>query len=509
MVVIDKLVALLGYQLDDKSEQEKEKYTKGLDSIENVIINVGKVAQKTALGALALGAAFGTLATNTANSVDGLGKFADATGLSFEEIQKLTHAATIFGGSQDAVISSLDNIQQKLAEYRRGQGDFQLLGEIGVDIGGGVDALQFIDRLADRFQNLSRERAQELGRKLGLDRDFIQLLRQGSNGINTLRQEAVELGTVLDTDVAANSANLVDAQYRLHSVFKAVHTQVISGLMPVLTKLATRLTDFIKVNRKLIETNLKQFIEGLLVVLETMADIVLFIANGFKILSDTVGGVKNALIALVIGFIAFRIATSAALATTIAKMGLLGIATTAVNAKVLLIPALIAAAVALALIAIQDLYVFLKGGDSVIGRVVDNFVNFSQSIHDAGGAASELLRILERIGSLAALPGKVLGNTAGRIAVAIDQDKSLSDFALGISNDISNYAIDQGKGIYDFISSGLFGNTTTNNTSTQGNMQVEINVAPGQVQSAVAGAIEGANTIATKNGMNLTTTVLQ
>ena len=152
-MIIERLITLLGYELDPKSENEKEKYEKGLEDMSKATERLTNIATKAVLGLGAFAATVGVVANTTANANDEILKFSDSTDITTDDIQRLTHATEIFGGSQETLFSSLKSVTEKLGEFRRGAGDLQVLGQLGVGVGGG-DTLEFLERLSDRFQNL-------------------------------------------------------------------------------------------------------------------------------------------------------------------------------------------------------------------------------------------------------------------------------------------------------------------------------------------------------------------
>ncbi len=454
-MIIDKLVALLSYELGPNSEAEKDKYEKGLNDVSSQIGKMAVVAQRGALALAALGTGFVIAATKTAEGVDELGKFTQATGLAFDEVQRLIFAGGIYGATQDQIVSSLDNVQQKLAEFRRGQGDFTLLGQIGVSTEG-VDAIGFIERLSERFQDFTAQQAQEFGRKLGIDRDVVNLLHAGGDELQRLKMEADELGLVLGADVAANSADFIDAQFRLQSVLSSVQATVTSGIIPALTDMLNVVVEWIKENRELIESGINVFLNGMLKVFKALGFAISFLVGIWRDFVAIVGSLENALIAV-------------------------GIAATALNAKVLLIPVLVGAAIGAVLLVIQDLFKFLSDPEAltITGLLVDAFGALGDELFKTNEIARTLFETLFKAFDLVKSIGEALGNTVGKFVIDTQTEgvgAAVSNFGADFAEGASLIASDAFGFVSGAVSNFFGGGDTTTTTNTNGNLQVEVQV---------------------------------
>ena len=427
-MIIDKLVALLGYELDESSEDAKQDYEKGLQDITEGVTKLGNFAKKGAVLVGTLTAGIGLLVNQTTNATDELGKFAAANDLSFEALQRLNFAGGIYGGTNETITASLRAVNEKLGEFKRGAGDFELLAQLGVSVQG-ADSIEFIERLADRFEGLDATRAQDLGRKLGIDENFVQLLRDGGDNLRALYQEADELGIVLGGEVAANSAEFIDSQFRLSSILNAVKAQVVNGVIPVWIDAADSLTEFIKQNRELINEGLTDFLEVVVTLsklLFSAINALFFVFNRFAL---AVGDTKTAIFLLIGAYTALKLVGGQTLLALLLGTKKLSLAATIMNAKILLIPVLIGAAIAVALLVLDDFFTFLRGGDSLIGDMVEHFVAWKEEFRQINDFAENIAKIMDGIGSAVGGLGEFVGNTAGRV-VAIASGGEQRDFAI-------------------------------------------------------------------------------
>ena len=74
---------------------------------------------------------------------------------------------------------------------------------------------------------------------------LLPLLKEGSEGIAALRQEAHELGVVFDQDAANSAAEFSDSMTRLKARFQGIAFTVARNLVPTLTKIIDWATEII------------------------------------------------------------------------------------------------------------------------------------------------------------------------------------------------------------------------------------------------------------------------
>ena len=380
-MIIDRLVALLGYELDAGSEAEREKYNAGLEGTTAIVAKLGTVAIASATAVIGYGAAFAGFSVKLAASEDDLGKWLDTANLATERVEGLSYAIQIFGGDQGGLRSSLDALEQLRAGFARGEGDFRLLGEVGVSFQG--DALDIADRLAARFENLSVNQAQDFGRRLGLDREFVALLQSGTANIRELLGEAERFGFILGGQSKADSAAFNDELFRAQGLVEGIKNRVAAGLLPELTTMLSKFIEFVQVNRDVIETRLTEFLDLSRTLFMALANAVRTSAEWFGLLADVVGGVDRAILSLIVAYGALRVASAITTAVMMGNFTRAGAAALLFNAKLLLVPIAILTAFAAIGLAIEDVYRYFQGDDSLTGRAVGR-------VQEMGGAVKRI-----------------------------------------------------------------------------------------------------------------------
>jgi hypothetical protein len=176
----------------------------------------------------------------------------------------------------------------------------------------------------------------------------------------------------MDGDALDASEEFNDSITRLGGAFRGFRNQALLPLIKPLTAFILRLKDFVKT------------------------------IKASDVIKNFIVGVKLAAVAIASGLTVAVIANSAAVMTAVGWYGALGVASVLAAAKAAaawvaaIAPlALAAAGVAFLILMFQDLMVFFRGGDSLIGRVIDGwkqmFSGFGDFIKSFGAWIGHLM----------------------------------------------------------------------------------------------------------------------
>jgi hypothetical protein len=362
MAIIDELLVALGYDYDDKGVKE---FSKDLEKTVNV---VRKFVKWAAAGATAITGL--TVATTAAS--DEQGKLAAEIGVSVGELDALQFAARRAGGTAEGMARGLQELSKRAGEAARGVGSgveaFGLLGISVHDSNGNLkNTSQLFREVSGRIQGLSKGTQLELLDKLGL-KDNVRLLQAGAGEIANLTAEARALGVTTAED-AAIAAEFQDSLTDIWQVTKQLSRILVRVFAPVLKDINLRLTEWWKNNKTFIEQNMPMYIERITLAL--------------KILSATMATL-----------IALKFAQS--LVTLVSLLRAVGVAGAFAAAGPLALVAIVAALV----IAIQDIYTYTQGGDSIFGRLLEKFPAFKTAVEGAVNLVKTLWSWVKKIGEL-------------------------------------------------------------------------------------------------------------
>ncbi|MCH8821330.1 hypothetical protein IID23_02280 [Patescibacteria group bacterium] len=483
MAIIDEALVALGYEFDDKELKDFQDSTEVLeDSLKAVTA-----------AAIAAATAFGVMLFASAQTTDALGKQARIIGLNVAELDALNFAAEQAIGTSAGVANALETLSIRASEAARGIGGgveaFGILGVSATDANGNVrNTVDILLETADALNRLETNAQRlELADKLGL-RDLNLLLQEGSAGISLLTQEAIKLGVVTTKDAKA-AEDFNDEWNRLKRTFSIIITQLATDLLPLVKELLEDFTAWVKENKELIRSGIDTFLINLGTILRTL------------------GLIIGAIIAT--KFILFIIRMGVAIRA-------LSIAILTLNASFLIIPLLIAAAVALIALIVEDIVGFFQGKDSVTGRAIEAFAVLWKDIWDGiqTGIADAVDFIIEKIdGIFGAFKsfGDYLKNIFNSIIDSIsDSFSSLSSAvgdalrAIGILDSDSSVTVSTSGGVLGAgaLAAGQTFGSSTNNSNVTNNVNANITINGGdinQVRRTVEEVITGQIRTATDN----------
>ena len=222
---------------------------------------------KLALAGAAAGAATGLalVVTRAIDTADAIGKAADRMGIGTDALQEYRFAADLAGVSTEKLDSAFDAFGKRLGELRAGTGtlttflgkfDEQLLQNL-VNARNNEEALQIFFRALAATENAADRAALSaaaFGRSAGVE--MTNLVREGSDSLEEMRQRARDLGDVLDEDLIRKAEMAKDQLTILTRVLGTQMNEAILQLTPAVIALSE---EIIKALPKV-----REFIDGFL-----------------------------------------------------------------------------------------------------------------------------------------------------------------------------------------------------------------------------------------------------
>lgn len=194
------------------------------------------------------------------------GHAADAAqklGITAEAIQELGHAAKLSGVDQAGLESALGKLALNLDDVAtKGKGPAaDALKRLGINFrelkGETLD--QNLEVIADKFAAMPNgmkkaSLAVDLFGKQG--KELIPLLNEGASGIVKLRNEAQEMGIVIDNEAADSLEKFGDDTDRVKETLGGLRNQVVVALLPTIQAMVTNLLEWVKANREVIKNTI-------------------------------------------------------------------------------------------------------------------------------------------------------------------------------------------------------------------------------------------------------------
>jgi hypothetical protein len=334
------LSAATGFtRLSGAVQNLKSRFGDVLTEGKNLFSTLAGLAGKAALVFGGAGGGVLALAKGVADAGDAAVKSAQRAGVGIEIWQEYAHAADLADLEQEKLIKGFAGLQDAAIKATQGDktkaGAFKLLGINPKTAKGEIKtADSLFMELADKIQALQAagkgaQAVNLLGDIMG-DRDarsFIPMLSAGAEGLAAARKEAHRLGIVLTSEDGKAAEEFNDNFTRLQAAFKGFGFSIGKDLLPPISALAGKFTDWIAAQRGIVSGGLKEWIEKINV--DELFDKFLSGVETLKNMGRTVnglaqffGGWGNVLTA-VVGIISGKFILSLAnLALAFGKVGL-------------------------------------------------------------------------------------------------------------------------------------------------------------------------------------------
>jgi prefoldin subunit 5 len=277
---------------------------------------IGRLARQSAIGITAVGAGIFALTSSTASYGDQVAKTAGKLGIGIEALQEYRYAAERSGVSTETFDSSLTAMQKRLGEAAQGTGAAKkALDQIGLSasdliamgperaMGAIADKLQGIEAPAERAAI-----AAALFSRSGIG--MVNMLGNGSDALEQLREDARRTGYVLSEEAARDAEAFADAQLDAQLTIKGLKNTIGSELMPVVTRSMQRFSEWAVTNRD----DVAAFADTAATKLEAALPVIGQIAEGMGDVSKAVGGVISKTAEMVGGWKNFGIVVGTVLA---------------------------------------------------------------------------------------------------------------------------------------------------------------------------------------------------
>jgi len=246
----------VGFDYDQKGQKE---IGSGIDNLKSKALQLGSV----------VAGAFGVkaLTSDFAKSRDEIGKFSDTFGVLPDDVFALGKALEHEGGSVDAFMSQLANLEKMRAGILAGDASFiSAAGRAGITdtsiITNAENATEAYIALGDVFEGLSQQERLNAAEALGFDESSIRLLSNGSDAVSHLVSRQKEIRTVTK-EMTQQAALFNDEMQDLFGNIGGFADNISMKALPEINKLIGGMNGWIDVNRELIDQNMNDVLDGM------------------------------------------------------------------------------------------------------------------------------------------------------------------------------------------------------------------------------------------------------
>ena len=295
-------------------------------------------------GLVGLAQSAASFVTDIVGSIDPLVQLSRETGVAVGKMQELGYVASQNGGSVDDVTASIAGLSEKIADASiSGSEDFAKLGLSIYDSAGGLkSADKMLEDLRQRFKglNFTMQQQKGLASSLGISDGLIQTLNLTDEAMERLTGRANDLG-LISQEEADSVADLNNSMEAFSFMVDSVKRSLNISFLPILKSVISSVNDFVAENRGLVVGVLKVVIPAITAFVAMLS---LVAVKGLFLT-----GVMTALTAVSTAFGA-----------------VMAVLTSPITLVVGMVVSLI--------LILDDLYEMFTGGESVIGKWVDKFM---------------------------------------------------------------------------------------------------------------------------------------
>lgn len=358
MAFVTELLGYIGLDVDDASFNDAEQSVKDVTKVMAGLITIAASVATTVKGAAY---AMVNDFANTATEIDQLTK---RLNVNAEAFQATAFAAKSFGIEQGQLADGMKELSMRAGEFALdGKANADAFGEIGITQ---AQAKQYGNNIEGLFR-LARNKLSEV--KEQGKRQFLadalfgggladvggEFFSQTSANIAALQKQARESGLVISQENIDMAREYTREMDLLQARIKGLWNIVSSNLLPIFTRITRQMKEFFDLHGDEIVNGLTAAIKGLIESIKYLG-IAAAIAMPYLVGSAAIASWAK-LIALTktltAAFATMR--TGALMAWAAAALG----------------PTLVGLAIGALILAIQDVYTYFTGGDSITGRIIE------------------------------------------------------------------------------------------------------------------------------------------
>ena len=385
MAFVTELLGYIGLDVDEQSfDRAQFNITGMIKSLGGIIAAAGAVDATVKGLTLGLVNSF----AETAVEIDQISK---RLNINAEAFQATAYAAKQFGIEQEEVADGMKELSMRSAEFAQdGKANADAFGAIGISQS---QVKQYGNNIEGLFE-LVRQKLSEV--KEQGQRQFLadalfgggladvggEFFAQTSEHIKALQKQAMDSGVIITDESIALSRQYTRDIGALTSRIKGLWQIIASNLLPVFSEAAKRVKEFLDLHGE-------DIIAGLTMAFGALSDAVKYLGIVAAIAMPYLIG--SAAIASWAKLIALTNALTGAF-LTMRTGALLAWAAAAAG------PVLVGLAIGALILAIQDVYTYFTGGDSITGRIIESFKGMDTSIRGIwDGLVDYIIEALGRI----------------------------------------------------------------------------------------------------------------
>jgi hypothetical protein len=207
------------------------------------------------------------LAVASAKVADEADKMSQRTGISTDEWLRLAYAGKMAGAGAAELKTALQQVADTYEDARKGGGEqvktLRALGLTWRDLKGQSPA-QMLETISDRLVKLPPTERISVAKKIGKSwADLLPLLSAGGKGLKEAGDEAAKFNLVMNEKQIKTSIEFNDNWTRTTSIFEGFRNMLAKELVPLLNQTVKAFVGWYKANKEIIDQRVQMTVEGI------------------------------------------------------------------------------------------------------------------------------------------------------------------------------------------------------------------------------------------------------
>lgn len=302
------------------------------------------------------------------DAADALRKFSAVTGLPVQELKGWELAMSRAGGEAADLVATIKALQQARTDIMMGTGNvapWQLLG-----ITPSQNPFDTLRKLKDRIKEMDPTIARSIVGQMGVSEDVFAMLRLSNREFDELEKKYV-----ITKQQQGNLTNVSRAWAEFSFLLGSVRDKIVAELVPALIPLIKGLQKMVS-----LIANFAGWLAKNSAAAKATKVILIGLAGGIVLVTVALGALVSAL----------GLATAYTVALQMAMSPLIPVIWGVIGAGLI-----IATTLAAFVLVVQDLWVAIEGGDSVLAKLSDRFQTIKVLVLSILGPLIQLMRIMQ------------------------------------------------------------------------------------------------------------------
>jgi len=375
---VEEFVAFLGWEVDPK----------GLDKFKKQTEDLAGMAKKAAIAIAGATIAVTALTRVVTQQVSVQAQLAKSLGVSSEELENWGYLLGAIGFNGKKMVRMFKDMNNKIGGLKAGTQTFTLFQKAAHSVNLELKDLVKMDA-EKQFRTILQAAKDTEDAQTGIAMATQFLGAEAGKVVGYLRTQSGTVDEILEKQAKMNllteegrkgSIRFTGAMDSLEAATSSAKNQFFGLLGNALSPMVEKWLDLVAANDALLETKLAEWGDRVGRSIKWVIAQITYLITVTQKLVDYLGGLQNVLkmTGVLIASI-FGAKTILLINTFIGMIKKVGIEAMIMNAKIALIPALIAGILALFFLLGEDLYQFFTGGESALGKLGEKIANF---VHD-------------------------------------------------------------------------------------------------------------------------------